>query len=126
MYKICNAFINDVVRELQSGFFSFLFLSFFFRESTFSLTVNGRYIGNNNKINNNNFPADSTPISTMVNYNLISKIDSFKESKIFYIDGDFGRNFPLRNDLPNLEQSLFYLFIYLFLVLEPTFEYLLR
>ena len=59
-------------------------------------------------------------------YNLISKIDSFKESKIFYIDGDFGRNFPLRNDLPNLEQSLFYLFIYLFLVLEPTFEYLLR
>ena len=59
MYKICNAFINDVVRELQSGFFSFLFLSFFFRESTFSLTVNGRYIGNNNKINNNNFPADS-------------------------------------------------------------------
>ena len=62
----------------------------------------------------------------MVNYNLISKIDSFKESKIFYIDGDCGRNFPLRNDLPNLEQSLFYLFIYLFLVLEPTFEYLLR
>ena len=63
MYKICNAFINDVVRELQSGFFSFLFLSFFFRESTFSLTVNGRYIGNNNKNNNNNnnnnFLADS-------------------------------------------------------------------
>ena len=59
MHKICNAFINDVVRELQSGFFSFLFLSFVFRESTFSLTVNGRYIGNNNKKNNNNFPADS-------------------------------------------------------------------
>ena len=40
--NLCNAFINDVVWELPSGFFS---LSFFFQESTFSLIVNDKYIG---------------------------------------------------------------------------------